>query len=111
MKVLLREKESGELALLECINVSRDDYGRTLTMNVTLTIISEGESMKITLINIEYGDSYKALVVNAMPSEITVEIPDTTAECNINSAVFMAIVKDHSKALAEGIESAEFTLH
>lgn len=29
MKVLLREKESGELALLECINVSRDDYGRT----------------------------------------------------------------------------------
>lgn len=67
--------------------------------------------MKITLINIEYGDSYKVLAVNATPSEITVEIPDTTAECNINSVVFMAIVKDHSKALAEGIESAEFTLH
>lgn len=29
MKVLLREKESGELALLECVNVGRDDYGRT----------------------------------------------------------------------------------
>lgn len=30
---------------------------------------------------------------------------------NINNVVFMAIVKDHSKAMAEGIESAEFTLH
>lgn len=67
--------------------------------------------MKVTLINIEYSDSYKALAVNAMPSEITVEIPDTTAERNINDVVFMAIVKDYSKALAEGIESAEFTLH
>ena len=28
MKVLLREKESGELTLLECVNINRDDFGR-----------------------------------------------------------------------------------
>lgn len=33
MKVLLREKESGELTLLECVNISRDDFGRVCVIS------------------------------------------------------------------------------
>ncbi len=34
-----------------------------------------------------------------------------TEDNTTTNVVFMATVKDHSKAMAEGIESAEFTLH
>lgn len=66
--------------------------------------------MKITLTNIEYSDKYKSLAAHALLPEITVEIPDTTTENNINMVVYLAIVKDHSRELAEGIENTEFTI-
>lgn len=64
--------------------------------------------MKITLTNIKYSESYKALVVHATPSELAVEIPDNTRECDVQNAVFLSVAKQWSPAMAEAIESAEF---
>lgn len=65
--------------------------------------------MKITLTNIEYSESYKALTVHNQPSELEVEIPDTTMEHEISMVVCKAIADQYSPDLAMGIESAEFS--
>ena len=64
--------------------------------------------MKITLTKIEYSDSYKALAVHATPHELTVEIPDNTYEHQMQTAVFMAVAKQYSPAMADAILSADF---
>lgn len=65
--------------------------------------------MRITLTNIEYSESYKALAVHNQPSELEIEIPDNTMECNMHMVVCKAIADQYSADMAVGIESAEFS--